>query len=69
MENNTKVEMVNLDGKRIENNSALWQNHPDMKDTVFVTSLLVPEGYVAESMIQKGNVVMIRIAVPLPPKV
>lgn len=56
-----KVQMVNVDGKKIENNSAMWQNHPEMKDNVFVTSMFIPEGYVVESMIQKGNVVMIRI--------
>ena len=65
MENNTKVEMVNLDGKKIENNSAVWANHSDMGENVFVTSMLIPEGYVAESIIQSEGIVMIRIAVPV----
>ena len=56
-----KVEMVNVDGKRIENNSALWANHPDMGENVYVTGMIVPEGYVAESMIQSDGIVMIRI--------
>ena len=56
-----KVQMVNVDGKKIENNSAIWANHPDMGENVFVTSMLIPEGYVAESMIQSDGIVMIRI--------
>lgn len=56
-----KVQMVNVDGKKIENNSAVWANHPDMGENVFVTGMLIPEGYVAESMIQSDGIVMIRI--------
>ena len=56
-----KVQMVNVDGKKIENNSAVWSNHLDMGENVFVTSMLIPEGYVAESMIQSDGIVMIRI--------
>lgn len=61
-----KVQMVNVDGKKIENNSAIWANHPDMGENVFVTGMIVPgmivpEGYVAESMIQSDGIVMIRI--------
>lgn len=56
-----KVQMVNVDGKKIENNSAVWANHPDMGENVFVTSMLIPEGYMAESMIQSDGIVMIRI--------
>ena len=64
-----KVQMVNVDGKKIENNNAVWAKHPDMGENVFVTGMIVPEGYVAESMIQSNGIVTVRIVVYVAPKV
>lgn len=55
-----KVEMVNADGKHIENNNAIWDNHPDIEN-VCIVGMIVPEGYVTDAMIQTGGVVTIRI--------
>lgn len=55
-----KVEMVNIDGKRIENNSAIWEHNPDIEDA-YITGMLLPEGYALDSMVQKDSIVFIRM--------